>query len=582
MQSSIASTWAGAESAVAQSVTPTTPIQPDASTISTVPLQPPTQSLARPLTSPLVDPSNVVRLATHAQSGDGETAKSDGLTDVVKEVADAKSGGGNEGEAETLPAPQPVRDFAADAKKDDARDAAAGRLDDGAVPTESVTLEDVLISATETFPAIREAALLRTLAIGNQISAMGEFDDKIEAHTIGQPLGFYENYRSGIDWKKPLVMGGYSFLGYRAGRGDFEPWYGERETDDGGEFKAGFDIPVLQNRAIDPRRTAVRLASLDIQRASPELFQQVLTTQYEAAEAYWMWFAATKQYTIAQELMTLAEERVDSIEAQIKIGDVAPMIGIDNRRLLAMRRAKLVESRQKLDTSAIKLSLYYRDDLGRPVRPTISAQPKDFPPLPMEMINIDAEISRAFSNRPELAIFRVVEDQLRTELSLAINQRLPDLAFGSAISQDVGGLASPRGDKQPFKLEAGLIGSVPVQRRKAIGKAQALRAKIGQLDAKRQLTGDKIANEVRVAVTIYEAAKLRLEQARLTRDLGAQSLNFGEIQFASGDIDILLLNIIEQAFADAGVEVIIAQADLLTAEAMLIVATGRSLLEEGF
>lgn len=442
----------------------------------------------------------------------------------------------------------------------------------------SLTFDDVLVSATESFPAIREASLLRSLAIGNQIAAMGEFDDKLEAYSINQPLSYYENYRHGVGWKKPLMMGGTAYLGYRLGAGDFEPWYKERETNEGGELKAGFDIPLLQNRAIDPRRTAVRLASLDIQSANPELFQQVLMTQYEAASAYWTWFAAAKQYAISLELMELAEERVNRIKKQIEAGDVARIVGIDNRRLLATRRAKLIESQQKLDSAAIKLSLYYRDPLGRPVRPSADSQPDDFPSLPTKPIDVAAEVTRAFTNRPELQILGITEEQIRAELRLAINQRLPELSFGSEISQDVGGLASSSGDKQPLILEAGLIGTVPVQRRKAIGKAQALRAKLAQVDAKRQLTGDKITNEVQLAATIYDAALRRVEQARLTKDLARQTLDAGEVSFTAGDIDILLLNIYEQAFADAGVEVINAQADLLTAEAMLIIATGRSLL----
>ena len=478
---------------------------------------------------------------------------------------------------EALPAPAPS---GPENPLGAAQSEVSGLAADESGPFEILTFDQVILSTTESFPAIREAAMLRTIAIGNQISALGEFDDKLEGATISQPLGFYENYRHDIGWKKPLIMGGTSYFGYRLGDGDFEPWYGERETDEGGELKAGFDIPLLQNRLIDPRRTAVRLASLDIQRASPELFQQVLTSQFEAANAYWSWLAAAKQFEINAELMRLAEVRVDQIQKQIEAGDVAQIVGIDNRRLLASRRAKLIESRQKLDASAIKLSLYYRDNMGRPSLPAKNSRPADFPPLPPASLDVDAEIRRAIVNRPELDILGIIEQQTRAELRLAINQRLPEVSFGTEVSQDVGGLTSSKGDKQPFKLEAGLVGSVPVQRRKAIGKAQALRGKLAQIDAKRQLTTEKIANDVRQAATVYEAAILRLEQARLTKELALQTLRAGEIAFRAGDIDILLLNIYEQAYADAGVDVINAQAELFTAEALLSTATGTSLLDD--
>ncbi len=444
-----------------------------------------------------------------------------------------------------------------------------------------LSFDDVVISAMQTFPSIREASFLRNQAIGDQISAMGEFDDKLEAFTINQPSGFYENYRHGVGWKKPLWQGGTSYLGYRIGDGNFEPWFGERETDEGGEFKAGFDVPLLQNRDIDGRRTAVRVASLDIQRANPELYLQILQTQSDAATAYWNWLAAAEQFRITRDLMTLAEQRVEQIKIQIDAGDVAKIVAIDNSRLLATRRAKLIEARQKLDSSAIKLSLYYRDASGRPLVPTIEAIPRRFPLTPQRDLDVESAITRAVSSRPEVEILGVIEEQVRAELRLAINQRMPELSLGSEISQDVGGLTSSTGDKQEFKLEAGLIGSVPVQRRKAIGKAQSLRAKLAQIDAKRELTSDKIANEVRQAATLYDAAALRLEQAILTKELAEQTIVAGEIAFKAGDIDILLLNIYEQAVADAGSEIVRAQADLMTAEAMFITASGQSLIDAG-
>ncbi len=444
-------------------------------------------------------------------------------------------------------------------------------------PTE-LAVDDVIASATERFPSVREATLLRALAIGDQISAMGEFDDKLEAYSINQPLSYYENYRHGVGIKHPLYMGGTAYAGYRVGRGDFEPWYKERETNDGGEFKVGLNMPLLRDRAIDYRRTAVRIATLEIQKSNPQLYHQVLQTQLEAATAYWNWYSAAKQHEVALQLMSIAEKRVDQIEKQIAAGDVAKLVGIDNSRLLTMRRAKLIEAKQKLDIYAIKLSLYHRDEFGRPIQASANTKPINVPAISERVVNVSDEISRAQLNRPELQELNLLEQQLRAELRLAINQRLPEVSFGTEVSQDVGAQASSSGDKQPLILEAGLTGSVPIQRRKAIGKAQSLRAKMAQLDAKRQLTSDKITNDVREAATMYDAAHLRLEQAKLNRELAQQTLTAGGISFTSGDIDILMLNIYEQAFADAGLEIIHAEVDVLIAEAMLQVATGRSLM----
>ncbi len=161
---------------------------------------------------------------------------------------------------------------------------------------------------------------------------------------------------------------------------------------------------------------------------------------------------------------------------------------------------------------------------------------------------------------------------------MAINQQLPEIDFSTEASQDVGPLTSPTGDKRPFILETGLVGSVPVQRRRTLGRARSLRARLAQLNARTQLAADRIANDVRQSVIAYQAARERLEQATIGRDLAEQTLRAGEVAFAAGDIDILLLNIYEQAYADAGLEVIDARAAMHIAYARWMTAKGELLL----
>jgi len=56
---------------------------------------------------------------------------------------------------------------------------------------------------------------------------------------------------------------------------------------------------------------------------------------------------------------------------------------------------------------------------------------------------------------------------------------------------------------------------VPLQRRKAQGKLAAIEAKLAQLQAKRQLTTDKIAVEVRNAYVALDKAYVQVLETRL-------------------------------------------------------------------
>ena len=113
---------------------------------------------------------------------------------------------------------------------------------------------------TECYPEIEVAIGEIEAAEGKIISSWGQFDTAFAAFSMSQPLGFYQNYRNGAGITKPLYNGGEVYGTYRIGRGNFEPWYGERATDEGGEFKAGFSLPLLKDRAIDLRRAGVRSA----------------------------------------------------------------------------------------------------------------------------------------------------------------------------------------------------------------------------------------------------------------------------------------------------------------------------------
>jgi hypothetical protein len=117
-----------------------------------------------------------------------------------------------------------------------------------------LSLDQVLESVKECYPEIEIAVGEIETANGKVLSSWGEFDQVVTGHSISHPLGFYQTYRNGVGINRPLYSGGEVYGTYRIGDGNFEPWFGERETNEGGEIKAGFSVPLLKDRAIDQRR----------------------------------------------------------------------------------------------------------------------------------------------------------------------------------------------------------------------------------------------------------------------------------------------------------------------------------------
>jgi outer membrane protein TolC len=153
---------------------------------------------------------------------------------------------------------------------------------------------------------------------------------------------------------------------------------------------------------------------------------------------------------------------------------------------------------------------------------------------------------------------------------------LPKLDAVVEASKDTGTPASPSEDKTPFEMEAGLLAEVPLQRREARGKFRAAQGKQAQLLAKRDFVFNKITTAMQDAYSAILNAHDRYEQALKNKQLAIQSLNIGKQLFQAGDIDLIVLNIYEQAEAEAELQVIDAEAEYFSALADYRAALGQA------
>lgn len=435
--------------------------------------------------------------------------------------------------------------------------------------TGPLTLDEVTGAVVATYPLLRAAMSGRDIAQGELLQAHGEFDLKFKADTLNMPLGFYDNYRQSVGAEQPLFGGGSAFAGYRLGRGSFPEYYGERATKQGGEFKAGVAIPLAQNRAIDDRRAGVFRSGWEVQAVEPGIQAQLIEFIQSASITYWHWVAAGQNVRIAEELLRNATERTDGLRRRIEQGDAPAIELTDNERLIVSRRTKLIDARRKLRQSAYKLSLFLRDGSGQPLVVDDARLPVRFPdeddPATRQL---DVDIQSALARRPELRALTILREQLEIDLSHAQNLSLPQVDAVLAGSQDVGRRADlKKDDKSPFELEAGLLASVPLQRRKALGKVMAVEGKLAQLQAKTQFTQEKIVAEVQSASIAVSAAYQQLEQARQSLALARQMEAAERRKFDLGDSNLLLVNLREQATADAALIEVESQLNYFDAQA---------------
>lgn len=447
--------------------------------------------------------------------------------------------------------------------------------------TANLTLADVIASVTQSFPVIEQARLQGGVATGEVVSANGFYDHKLQGYTLSDPTGVYRNYRQSIGLARQLWWGGYLSAGYRLGRGDFEPWYKERETDKSGEFKLGLTQPLLQGRAIDPARVALFQANLRQQAVAPEIERAVLAYALEGAQQYWNWVAAGGTLEAQRELLELAETRTKQLEDLVKAGKNKAVDLLVNEQLVAERKLNLIAAEQKYRATSFKLSLYLRDEAGQPMVPSDDWLPRQFPTVqPLLPGDFQSDFSAAMLARPEPRLISLEIQQVSWDNRLARNQTLPQLDLITEGSQDAGDPASSSNDKSRFELEVGLQGELPIQRRKARGKIQSTNAKLAQLQQKLRWQQDKIGAELQTARNALDLANQSVAQAEAALRSAITTVDRYNFAYTEGKVDLVYLNLLETKANEYEIKLIESQSKWFAALAEMQAALGIDPIEQ--
>lgn len=507
-----------------------------------------------PSSAPIeLGPANGLRFSAPASAESSVDSASSALQQTIPD--DAASPVVMEGQVDDLPLPD------------------RPSMDAESTPTE-LPLDEVLNSVRRSYPLLIAAIQERGIAAGEQRSTRGAYDLHMQAENMTGALGFYQTNRAAFKAEQYTLPGGKVWGGYRIGRGSFEPWYLERQTNDGGEFKVGFEQSLLQGLAIDKRRAAMRKADLGVVAAEPSIDKQRIYFLEYAAIDYWKWVATGHWYLINRDLLELAEARVEGIESRITRGILPEIERVDNRRLIVSRQAKLIEADRKFQQAAVELSLYLRDEYGVPVLPSAARLPP-FPKArePLEE-HYEADVEVALLYRPEPRYLRVQREKLLVELNYSRNLTLPELNAVVDAAKDVGGPTSPKNDKGPFQMEAGVLFAVPLQRRMATGQIRSTEAALTQIRAQEQYAVERVQADVRFALAGLKTAYEEYLRANEGVELAVQMEAAERTKFDLGNSNILFVNLREQATADARIMVVDSLAEYFIAAAEYRAALG--------
>lgn len=443
-------------------------------------------------------------------------------------------------------------------------------------PTEPLSHEALLSTVERTFPLLKAAELEEAIAGADVLSAEGGFDVSWKTRATLTPIGYYDNYRVESTLEKPTaIWGATGFVGYRLGSGKFPVYYGNQETLDYGELRAGVSVPLWRNGPIDRRRSSLEKADLGRGVAKLGVAQQRIDYRRAASIRYWAWVAAGRRLAVAESLLAIAEGRDDGLAERVARGDLPNIERVDNLRALEQRRAQLAIARRGLEQASLELSLYLRDAKGNRQVPERSRLPKDFPEIAGDAsIGLPEDFVAARTNRPEVQRLDLLTKQNEVELRYAKNQMALGLDLQLVGSQDFGPQNPKRPDLHKPVFEVSLLLDVPLQTRAMQGRADASAATLRRLSFQRSFFTDRIDTDVRDAHSALRAAKERLDATRREVTLAKDLEESERLRFQQGDSHLLIVNIREQQTAEAQLREVDAVLDWYRAQADLRAARG--------
>jgi outer membrane protein, heavy metal efflux system len=457
---------------------------------------------------------------------------------------------------------------------------------------EVLALSEVLDAVQTHDPRLKAARRQIDHAEGRVLSARGGFDTLFTYEQMYEPLYGSGISRFRVDQATPLY-GLTAWAAYQigiTGSQGIRPvncsmvglidlnGCGRQITATGGEVFLGFTLPLLQGGWTDRRRTDIKQTKLEQRRMGDARDATQLMLEFEAAQAYWHWVGAGLNLKIEQQLLDLAVVRNDKLTRQIELGAVDRLAGIENKRLILDRQARLVMAERNLQGAALELSLYLRDENGDPVVVGPERLPTDVPAMPAPPdYDLDSDIALAIEQRPDRRAQNRSLDQTNAELRLAKNNRFPRVEVSGIASQEFGrdfSIDAAETTPLPTELMLWLNVTVPIPMRAGRGQVQSADAAVGIIGADIRLLENQIAIEVadaHIAVeAAYQQALLAGGQVGLTKELAQAELK----RFELGDGDLMLVNLRELAIADAASGEVTAVTEYFIAKAQLEVAKG--------
>jgi outer membrane protein len=321
---------------------------------------------------------------------------------------------------------------------------------------------------------------------------------------------------------------------------------------------ASIQQPLLRNFRIDSARHSLQLSQKSREIADVDLQQTIALTIRNVKNAYWDYKYAVASLDVARQSLELAQESLRNTRSRVEIGTLAPIDVVEAEAEVAQREEAVILAEASIGQTEDRLRALIFDP-STPEFWNLRIEATDAVPFQVQAVDVDAAITRALSERTDLAQGKKAIERTSISERYYRNQTLPDLNL--QLSYNATALAGTQLVRGPGAFPPPIIGeevrsygsmlrdvfgaafptwqfsvnvTYPVGRSSAEAALASTRLQVRQANTNVRNLELQVATQVRDAGRQLVANSKRVDATRAARVLAERRLEAEEKKFAAG------------------------------------------------
>jgi outer membrane protein TolC len=316
--------------------------------------------------------------------------------------------------------------------------------------------------------------------------------------------------------------------------------------------------PLLRDFWVDPSRYLLTSSRIDRDIAGTRMQETMVHTTADVKAAYWNLVSALANVDSRRSSLQLSEELSRVNKAKVDVGQSPPLDLVSAQAEVAALQEQVIIAETAVKQAEDRLRLLIFDPTQRDVW-NLKIEPVDSPPVGTAALDLEAAVTRALSERADLARARKEIENTELGVTFTNNQRLPDVRLNASYqASGLGGTEVLRTGGFPGTIvgagaitnfgtvfsqllsrdfptwAAGVSISYPIGG--SAEQANHVRAKLERSQAAERFKGDegRVIQQVRDAGWKVEMNAKRIETTRAAREFAEQRLDAERKRFDVG------------------------------------------------